>query len=79
MYIPAVMKEKENPEVNPFGKQNTGDSASTAADVSSNDAAILEWIRQHGKGPTCAIGLQAFQISWDDETCRYNAGSPWWR
>ena len=77
MYMSAVLKEKENPKINPFGRKNTGGAASV--DVSGGSTAILEWIRQHGKEPREAIGLQAFQISWDGDSCLYNAGKPWWR
>ncbi|KAK9151830.1 hypothetical protein Syun_010139 [Stephania yunnanensis] len=74
MYIPAVMAEKSNPELNPFGEQSK-------QHISEDDRskAVEEWIAQHGKEPSMAIGLQACQISWDDGQHFYQAGSPWWR
>lgn len=73
MYMPAVIREEEDPKVNPFGR--------TRSPLAAEDdgGAVLEWIAQHGKEPAAAIGLQAFQISWDDDTCLYNSGAPWWR
>ncbi|KAJ8619925.1 hypothetical protein MRB53_028454 [Persea americana] len=74
MYMPAVIAEKVNPSINPFGRfknQYTSDD--------DRSSAIEEWIACHGKEPNIAIGLQACQISWDDGECFYEAGAPWWR
>ncbi|XP_078437159.1 pseudouridine synthase family protein [Wolffia australiana] len=74
MYMPAAIREGDDPKVNPFGK-----NGGAATDSQNDSAAVLEWIGLHGKEPTAAIGLQAFQISWDDDTCHYTSGAPWWR
>ncbi|GMH05324.1 hypothetical protein Nepgr_007164 [Nepenthes gracilis] len=74
MYMPASIAEIANPSVNPFRRwkkpYDNGDDRVIA---------IENWIAQHGKEPSIAIGLQACQISWDDEEHIYKAGSPWWR
>lgn len=73
MYTPSVIARMANPSVNPFdGKWK---------ELLTNDqtAAVEEWISQHGKEPSTAIGLQASHISWDDGRCSYEAGDPWWR
>ncbi|XP_057962589.1 RNA pseudouridine synthase 6, chloroplastic isoform X2 [Malania oleifera] len=74
MYMPAAIAELANPGLNLFGKykkQFTSEDDKTAA--------VQEWIAQHGKEPSIAIGLQACQISWDEGMHIYHAGSPWWR
>ncbi|KAK9022958.1 hypothetical protein V6N11_003194 [Hibiscus sabdariffa] len=60
-YMPAAIAEMANPRLNPFGKYKEYTSES------DNEMAITEWIAQFGKEPSLAIGLQACQISWDDE------------
>ncbi|KAK9267502.1 hypothetical protein L1049_009930 [Liquidambar formosana] len=74
MYMPAAIAEMASPGLNPYGKYKK-------QYASENDKAIAveEWIAQHGKEPSVAIGLQACQISWDDGEHIYEAGSPWWR
>ncbi|KAF5199642.1 Rna pseudouridine synthase 6 protein, partial [Thalictrum thalictroides] len=74
MYIPAVMAERSNPGVNPFGEH--GKLHATEEEKAN---AEKEWMAQHGKEPSVAIGLQAYQISWDEGEYIYEAGSPWWR
>lgn len=74
MYMPAALAELTNPGVNPFGKNNREHSCEDDKKV-----AIKNWVSLHGKEPTIAIGLQACQISWDDDEHIYKAGSPWWR
>ncbi|KAE9594666.1 hypothetical protein Lal_00037444 [Lupinus albus] len=73
MYMPAAIAEMANPGVNPFGKYKKEFSCE-----SEKETAVMNWIAQHGKEPGVAIGLQACQISWDDDEHFYNAGSPWW-
>ncbi|KMS96730.1 hypothetical protein BVRB_8g200350 [Beta vulgaris subsp. vulgaris] len=74
MYMPAALAELTKPGVSPFGKckaeHTRGDDKRFAID---------NWISLHGKEPSLAIGLQACQISWDDDKYVYEAGSPWWR
>ncbi|KAK4258977.1 hypothetical protein QN277_005362 [Acacia crassicarpa] len=73
MYMPAAVAEMANPGLNPFGKHKTEFSCE-----SEKEMAILNWIAQHGKEPSVAIGLQACEISWDDDGEHfYKAGSPW--
>ncbi|KAL8151198.1 hypothetical protein V2J09_021006 [Rumex salicifolius] len=74
MYMPASLAEMASPGTNPFGKHHK--KYANDADK-TND--VENWIAQHGKEPTIAIGLQAWQISWDDGQHTYKAGSPWWR
>ncbi|GFP79073.1 rna pseudouridine synthase 6 chloroplastic [Phtheirospermum japonicum] len=76
MYMPAAIAEANSPRVNPFGKNEK----EYADDDDSKAVAIEEWIALHGKEPSVAIGLQACQISWDDDDREhtYEAGSPWW-
>ncbi|PIA27524.1 hypothetical protein AQUCO_07700061v1 [Aquilegia coerulea] len=74
MYMPAVMAERSNPGVNPFGEHGK-----LHATEEEKAIAEKEWMAQHGKEPSVAIGLQAYQISWDEEEYIYEAGSPWWR
>ncbi|CAJ1962446.1 unnamed protein product [Sphenostylis stenocarpa] len=74
MYMPAVIADMSNPGLNPFGKYKRDFSSE-----SEKETAVVNWIAQHGKEPSVAIGLQACQISWDDDEHFYKAGSPWWR
>lgn len=74
MYMPAALAALSNPHINPFGKQRM-ESSSDGGKV----AAMAEWISCHGKEPNSAVGLQASQISWNDGTCSYMAGTPWWK
>ncbi|KAK7245835.1 hypothetical protein RIF29_40687 [Crotalaria pallida] len=74
MYMPAAIAEMANPGLNPFGKYKKDFSCE-----SEKETAIINWIAQHGKEPSVAVGLQACQISWDDDEHFYNAGTPWWR
>ncbi|PKI32737.1 hypothetical protein CRG98_046873 [Punica granatum] len=74
MYMPSAIAEMANPGINPFGKLKTLYTNETDKAV-----AVEQWIAQHGKEPSVAIGLQACQISWDDDTHIYRAESPWWR
>uniref|UniRef100_A0A7N0UM65 Pseudouridine synthase RsuA/RluA-like domain-containing protein n=1 Tax=Kalanchoe fedtschenkoi TaxID=63787 RepID=A0A7N0UM65_KALFE len=73
MYMPAAIAEMRHPGLNPYGKFKT-----QYASESDRMVAVDEWILQHGKEPSVAIGLQASQISWDNGEHIYNAGSPWW-
>ncbi|RHN49279.1 putative tRNA pseudouridine(31) synthase [Medicago truncatula] len=73
MYMPAAIAEMINPGLNPFGKYNKDFSSE-----SEKETAVINWIAQHGKEPSVAIGLQACQISWDDDEYIYRAGLPWW-
>ncbi|KAL5775431.1 hypothetical protein ACOSP7_012988 [Xanthoceras sorbifolium] len=74
MYMPAAIAEMSSPGLNPFGKRKK-----QYATEDDKEMAIKEWISQHGKEPSVAVGLQACQISWDDGEHFYEAGSPWWR
>ncbi|KAL6538610.1 hypothetical protein OROGR_012598 [Orobanche gracilis] len=75
MYMPAAIAESNCPGLNPFGKNKR-----EYANDDVKTLAIEEWISHHGKEPSVAIGLQACQISWDDNGEHwYEAGSPWWR
>ncbi|KAE7995466.1 hypothetical protein FH972_000253 [Carpinus fangiana] len=74
MYMPATIAEMTSPGLNPFGKCKKDYTSET-----DKAMAVTEWIAQHGKEPTVAIGLQASQISWDDGEHMYEARSPWWR
>ncbi|RYR11906.1 hypothetical protein Ahy_B04g069415 isoform A [Arachis hypogaea] len=74
MYMPAAIAEMTNPGLNPFGKYNKDFSSEC-----ERETAVINWIAQYGKEPSVAIGLQAYQISWDDGEHSYKAGSPWWR
>ncbi|KAK7359748.1 hypothetical protein VNO77_01713 [Canavalia gladiata] len=74
MYMPAAIADMVNPGLNPFGKYKKDFSSE-----SEKETAVINWIAQHGKEPSVAIGLQACQISWDDDEHFYEAGSPWWR
>ncbi|XP_012568926.1 RNA pseudouridine synthase 6, chloroplastic [Cicer arietinum] len=74
MYMPAAIAEMMNPGLNPFGKYKKDFTSE-----SEKETAVINWIAQHGKEPSVAIGLQACQISWDDGEHIYEAGSPWWR
>ncbi|XP_061347923.1 RNA pseudouridine synthase 6, chloroplastic isoform X2 [Gastrolobium bilobum] len=73
-YMPAAIAEMVNPGLNPFGKYIKDFSSE-----SEKETSVINWIAQHGKEPSVAIGLQACQISWDDDEHFYKAGSPWWR
>ncbi|KAF6175765.1 hypothetical protein GIB67_035892 [Kingdonia uniflora] len=75
MYTPSVLAEKASPGTNPFGEHGKQQYESEDAKIKS----VEEWIAQHGKEPSVAIGLQACQISWDDGEHIYEARSPWWR
>ncbi|KAK2447799.1 RNA pseudouridine synthase 6, chloroplastic [Trifolium repens] len=74
MYMPAAIAEMTNPGLNPFGKYKKDFTSE-----SEEETDVINWIAQHGKEPSVAIGLQACQISWDDDEHFYRAGSPWWR
>ncbi|CAL0301176.1 unnamed protein product [Lupinus luteus] len=73
-YMAAAIAEMANPGLNPFGKYNKDFSCE-----SEKETAVINWIAQHGNVPSVAIGLQACQISWDDDEHFYKAGLPWWR
>uniref|UniRef100_A0A1J3CJN2 RNA pseudouridine synthase 6, chloroplastic n=1 Tax=Noccaea caerulescens TaxID=107243 RepID=A0A1J3CJN2_NOCCA len=77
MYMPAAIAEMVNPGINPYGK------AKKHQEMEENDkeTAVAEWIDSHGKEPKVGIGLQACQISWEDDDGEhfYEAGTPWWR
>jgi hypothetical protein len=73
MYMPATIAEMINPGLNPYGKYKKDFDSE-----SEEETAVINWIAQHGKEPSVAIGLQACQISWDDDEHFYRAGSPWW-
>ncbi|KAI6704494.1 hypothetical protein NL676_007456 [Syzygium grande] len=73
-YMPAAIAEMANPGINPFGKFKK-----VYASEDDKAVAVAEWVAQHGKEPTLAIGLQACQISWDDGEHVYEARDPWWR
>ncbi|XP_009624455.1 RNA pseudouridine synthase 6, chloroplastic [Nicotiana tomentosiformis] len=74
MYMPAAIAEMVSPGSNPLGKNKK-----LYTNENDKSLAIDEWIAQHGKEPSVAIGLQACQISWDDGEHCYEARSPWWR
>ncbi|CAN6458062.1 unnamed protein product [Victoria cruziana] len=74
MYMPAVVEEMNDPLVNPFCEKDIEDMS-----LEYREKAIAEWISHYGKEPSVAIGLQAFQISWDEGDHLYTAGVPWWR
>ncbi|KAH9603515.1 hypothetical protein KSS87_004731 [Heliosperma pusillum] len=74
MYMPAACEALIDPGVNPFGKQSK-----KYAYENDKEIAIEKWISLHGKEPNIAIGLQACQISWDDDEHFYEAGLPWWK
>ncbi|ESR62303.1 hypothetical protein CICLE_v10015055mg [Citrus x clementina] len=74
MYMPAAIAQLSSPGLNPFGK-----CQKEYASDDDKEMAVIEWISQHGKEPSVAIGLQACHISWDDGECCYEARSPWWR
>ncbi|CAK8544659.1 unnamed protein product [Lathyrus sativus] len=74
MYMHAAIAEMSNPGLNPFGKYKRD-----FISESEKETAEINWITQHGKEPRVAIGLQACQISWDDDEHIYKAGLPWWR
>lgn len=74
MYMPAAIAEIVSPGLNPFGKHKKIYSSEDEKEM-----AMTAWIAKHGKEPSVAVGLQAFQISWDDGEHVYEAGSPWWR
>ncbi|KAJ8442295.1 hypothetical protein Cgig2_011218 [Carnegiea gigantea] len=73
MYMPAALAELTNPGVNPFGKYKKEYSCED-----DKRTAVKNWISMHGKEPGITIGLQACQISWDDDTHIYEAQSPWY-
>ncbi|KAJ0239466.1 RNA pseudouridine synthase 6 [Hirschfeldia incana] len=78
MYMPAAIAETVNPEVNPYGK---GNEHFTILEENDKETAVAEWMDRHGKEPKVGIGLQACQISWEDDDGEhfYEAGTPWWR
>ncbi|KAI3878786.1 hypothetical protein MKW92_020289 [Papaver armeniacum] len=74
MYIPSVIAEAMHPGLNPFGEDGKHYESED-----ERTKAVEEWMAQHGKEPSIAIGLQACQISWDDGEHFYEARTPWWR
>lgn len=77
MYMPAAIAETVNPGINPYGKAKKHH----AMEEDDKEIAVAEWIERHGKEPRVGIGLQACQISWEDNGGEhlYEAGTPWWR
>ncbi|CAI9270182.1 unnamed protein product [Lactuca saligna] len=78
MYMPAVISELANPGLNPVRNGKYKKEFESEAD---RESAIEEWATKHGKEPGVSIGLQASQISWDDDEDQrhlYQAGPPWW-
>lgn len=74
MYMPAAIAEMVSPGSNPLGRNKK-----LYRNENDQSLAIEEWVAQHGKEPSVAVGLQACQISWDDGKHCYGARSPWWR
>ncbi|XP_023519061.1 RNA pseudouridine synthase 6, chloroplastic-like isoform X1 [Cucurbita pepo subsp. pepo] len=74
IYMPAAVAEMANPGSNPFGR-----SKKEYTSEEDKEIAVAEWIALHGKEPALAIGLQAYEISWDSGEHSYNAGTPWWK
>ncbi|XP_021821499.1 RNA pseudouridine synthase 6, chloroplastic [Prunus avium] len=74
MYMPAAVAEMESPGLNPFGQYKKHYTTEN-----DKETAVAGWIARHGKEPNVAIGLQACQISWDDEKHTFEARAPWWR
>ncbi|KAG0478138.1 hypothetical protein HPP92_012857 [Vanilla planifolia] len=74
MYMPAALASVSCPLINPFAKQRKEYSSD-----GDKVAAMEEWLACHGKEPNSAIGLQASEISWNEGSCSYHAGIPWWR
>ncbi|KAK6932337.1 hypothetical protein RJ641_001961, partial [Dillenia turbinata] len=72
MYMPAAIAEIARPRINPFGKFRRRYSSKD-----DEENAVEEWIAQHGKEPSVAIGLQTCEISFDNWEHYYEAGSPW--
>ncbi|KVI01079.1 Pseudouridine synthase, catalytic domain-containing protein [Cynara cardunculus var. scolymus] len=62
MYMPAAIAELASPGLNPFGKYKKQFESEV-----DRECGIEEWAGKHGKEPGVAIGLQACQISWDEE------------
>lgn len=77
MYMPAAIAETVSPGINPYGKGNEH----CTMEENDKETAVSEWIERHGKEPKVGIGLQACQISWEDDDGEhfYEAGTPWWR
>ncbi|KAI9198674.1 hypothetical protein LWI28_020322 [Acer negundo] len=62
MYMPAAIAEMSSPGLDPYGNHKK-----QYATEDDKEMAVTEWISQHGKEPSVAVGLQACQISWDDD------------
>lgn len=73
MYMPAVMAERENPCLNPFGEG----IKTEFGNEDDRTKAVGNWLSKYGKEPYVAIGLQASLISWFDHV--YYARTPWWK
>ncbi|KAG6543561.1 hypothetical protein Mapa_015055 [Marchantia paleacea] len=83
MYIPAVTARLSNPDIDPcLNVLEVEDERSWIGNIKDRrDGGPMErWLAAHGREPECAIGLQAFQLSWDDDghIFEFEAGSPWW-
>lgn len=74
MYMPAAVAEMASPGLNPFGKWKKEYTSEE-----DKGFAVTEWTALHGKEPAIAIGLQAYEISWDSGEHIYNARTPWWK
>lgn len=73
MYMPAVIAERENPCLNPFGQGKKTEFSNE----DDRTKAVGNWLSKYGKEPHVAIGLQASLISWFDRV--YYARTPWWK
>ncbi|BBN16676.1 hypothetical protein MPTK1_7g08400 [Marchantia polymorpha subsp. ruderalis] len=83
MYIPAVIARLNSPDIDPcLSVLEVEDERSWIGNIKDRrDGGPMErWLAAHGREPECAIGLQAFQLCWDDDghIFEFEAGSPWW-
>ncbi|CAM6106761.1 unnamed protein product [Calypogeia fissa] len=82
MYIPATIARLKFPDVDPLLNAPIMDNEeSWVGNVKDRKDAVVmaRWVAMHGKEPDCGLGLQASQISWeDDEIHTFQPGAPWW-
>ncbi|KAG6546097.1 hypothetical protein Mapa_012503 [Marchantia paleacea] len=81
MYVPATIARLKFPDVDPcLDAPVIEDESSWVGNIKDRrDGGLMEtWVSMHGREP-CALGLQAYKLSWDDgKILKFKSGTPWW-
>jgi hypothetical protein len=82
MYIPATIARLKFPEVDPLLDapiMENEESWLGSIKDRRDDEQMARWVAMHGREPEGGLGLQASQISWEDnEIHLFRSGPAWW-